>query len=293
MKRRNKGIVIIFVLIFTTAISVMALLLSARAKQYLSLFAGIRKDNEMENIAEMAIEMGKILLDIGQKKYIISEEPGYIKRQYEIDGMKIEILIEDENGKINPNKIFGPEKGEVHTHLLETYKRFFSVMGYQENLSDALLDWIDEDDIPRMAGAEEVFYRTSGFPYIPANKSLYSPEEVLLVAGFTKDIVFGDDKKKGLINFITTFSDGKINVNTCKQEILNALGFSVADIEKIIAERSRRPIEEKFLLGVNKEVYLKNRDVIVFKSGYFTVSCCVIDKEGTQKEIKIFVKRTD
>ncbi|HPP29414.1 MAG TPA: type II secretion system protein GspK [bacterium] len=293
MKKKNKGVIIIFVLIFTTAISVMAILLSVRAKQYLSLFSGIKRDSEIENIAEMGVEMGKILLDIAQKKHMISEEPGYIKRQYEIDGTKIEIVIEDENGKINPDRIFGPEKGEVQTHLLETYKRFFSVMGYPENLSDALLDWIDEDDIPRMAGAESTFYKTSGFSYTPANGPIYNPEEMLFVAGFTEDIVFGDDEKKGLINFITSFSDGKINVNTCQPEVLNALGFSVADIEKITAERARRPIEEKFLLEVNRDAYLKNRDIVVFKSSYFTISACVTDEKGAQKEIKLWVKRDD
>ncbi|MCM8760210.1 MAG: general secretion pathway protein GspK [Candidatus Omnitrophica bacterium] len=293
MKRRNKGFVIIFVLIFTTAISLMAIFLSVRTKQYLSLFSGIKRESQIENIAEMAVEIGKVLLDIGQKKHIISEEPGYIKREYEIDGTRIELLIEDENGKINPNKIFGSEKGEVHTHLLETYKRFFSVMGYPENLSDALLDWIDEDDIPRISGAESAFYRTEGFSYIPANGPIYNPQEMLLVEGFTEDIVFGDDKKKGLINFITFFSDGKINVNSCPLEILSALGFSVADIGKIIAERARRQIEEGFLLGVNREAYLKNRDIIVFKSSYFTISGRVTDQVGTQKEIKLCVKRTD
>ncbi|MCX8082810.1 MAG: general secretion pathway protein GspK [bacterium] len=293
MKKRNEGVVVIFVLIFTTAISMMAIFLGARVKQYISLFSGIKRENEMENIAEMGIEIGKVLLDISQKKHMISEEVGYIKRQYEVDGMNIEILIEDENGKINPNKIFGSEKGEIHTYLLDVYKRFFSVMGYSENLSDALLDWIDEDNIPRAGGAEASFYMSSGFSYLPSNKPLYNPEEMLLVAGFTKDIVFGNNNKKGLINFITTFSDGKINVNTCYPEVLNALGFSTVDVERITTERARRPIEEKFMVEVNKEVYLKNRAVIVFKSSYFTISSRVTDEEGNKKELKAYVRRTD
>ena len=293
MKKKNKGVVIIFVLIFTMAISTMAIFLGARAKQYLSLFSGIKKENEIENIAEMGVEMGMTLLDTAQKKHIISEEPGCIKTEYALEDKKIEILITDENGKINPNRIFGSEKGEFHTRLLDVYKRLFSVMGYTENLSDALLDWIDEDDIPRMAGAESSFYRTSGFSYTPPNRPLYSPDEMLLVAGFTEDIVSGDEEKKGLISFITSFSDGKINVNTCQPEILNAMGFSVADVEKITSERARRPIEERFLLGVNKEAYLKVRDIIVFKSGYFVITSCVTDGEGYRKEVKAYVKRTD
>jgi len=293
MKKRNKGVVIILVLVFTMAISTMAIFLGIRAKQYLSLFSGIKKESEIENIAEMGIEIGKTLLDTAQKKHMISEDPGYIKKEYELDNKKIEILITDENGKINPNRIFGSEKGEIHTRLLEVYKRLFSVMGYTENLSDALLDWIDEDDIPRMSGAESTFYIASGFSYTPPNRPLYSPEEMLLIAGFTENIVFGNEEKKGLINFITSFSDGKINVNACQPEVLNALGFSVADIEKITSERTRRPIEERFLLEVNKEAYLNVRDIVVFKSSYFIISSCVTDIDGTRKEVKAYVKRTD
>lgn len=292
-RKRNKGVVLVFVLIFTTAISTIAIFLTGKTKQYLTLFSGLQEETEFENIEEMGIEIGKVILDMYGKKHIVSEGSGYIKREYEIDGKKIEILIQDENGRINPNKIFGSDKGEINTHLLEVYKRFFSIMGYPENLSDALLDWIDEDDIPRPAGAETVFYRTSGYTYTPANRPLYNPEEILFVPGFTKDIVFGDDKIKGLINFITSFSDGKINVNTCQPEVLNALGFSVADIEKITAERARRPIEERFMLEVNKEVYLKNRPIIVFTSSYFTITSSVIDPKGNRRWSRGYVKKTD
>ncbi|MDD3726438.1 MAG: type II secretion system protein GspK [Candidatus Ratteibacteria bacterium] len=292
-QKSNEGVILIFVLIFATAISALAIFLSGKAKQYITLFSGMQEDIEMENIAEMGTEMGKVLLDIAQKKHIISEVPGYIEKHYEIDGKELEIVIEDENGKINPNKIFGPEKGEINTHLMDIYKMFFTLMGYKETLADALLDWIDEDDMPRPQGAESLFYKTSDLSYLPANRPIYSPEEMLLVAGFTEDIVFGNDEKKGLFNFITSFSDGKINVNTCQPEVLNGLGFSVADIEKITAERLRRPLEERFLLEVNKEVYLKNRPVIVFKSSYFTIYSCVKNEEGDKKELKAYIKQSD
>ena len=293
MKKGNKGVVIVIVLAFTAAISVMAMFLSVRAKEYISVFSGAQRNNEMENLAEMGIRMGKVLLDTTQTRHIITEVPGYIQKKYEIDGREIEITIEDESGKINPNIIFGPGRGEVNTRLLEVYKRFFSVMGYPTRLSDALLDWIDEDDIPRVEGAESIFYRTAGFAYTVPNRAPYTPAEIILVSGFTEEIVFGDDETKGLINFITSFSNGKINVNTCQLEVLNALGFSGENIDKIIAERERRPVEEKFMLEVNKEAYLKYRAIIVFKSNYFAITSRVIDAEGYKKEARAYVLRTD
>lgn len=293
MKKKNEGVVLVFVVIFTLAISSLAIFLSAKSKQYLEVFTGIEKIIERENMAEMGMEMGKVLLDIAQKKHIISDTPGCITRHYEIGDKKIDIVIEDENGRINPNAIFGPERGKVNTKLLEVYKRFFSVMGYSEYLSDALLDWIDEDDIPRQAGAEASFYRATELPYLPANRPLYTPEEMLFVVNFTEDIVYGNDEKVGLINFITCFSDGKINVNSCRPEILSALGFSTAEVEKITEERARRPIEERFLQGVNKEAYLRYRDIITFKSSYFTISSCVTDGDGFKRQTRGYVKKTD
>src|SRR5690606_13432288 len=55
--------------------------------------------------------------------------------------------------------------------------------GMTEDIADAILDWIDEDDEPREYGAEIDYYAALG--YAPANGPLTTIEQLLLVRGVT------------------------------------------------------------------------------------------------------------
>lgn len=297
MKKNNKGIVLVFVLVFTMAISTLVIFFHGKARDYSEVFAGTQQALLLENAAETGIEIGKAIIKADKKTFGIMTEgsPALIKKKYELGDVHLYLTIADENAKINPNKIFGDEKGAVNTLLAETFNRLFIVMGYPVTLPASVIDWIDEDDLQRPGGAESFYYRTAGLSYTPPNRNLYTAEEILMVRDFTEEIVFGDAEKevKGLINFVTSFSDGKINVNTCEPEVLNALGFTAENVEKIAAERARRPVEEKFLTNVNKEVFLKNRSIIVFKSSYFLIEATAVDGKGMQKQVRGYIKRKD
>jgi hypothetical protein len=68
--------------------------------------------------------------------------------------------------------------------------------GMTEELSDAILDWLDEDDEPRPYGAELEYYTTLPTPYEPANGPVSSVEDLLLVRGMTPTILFGADANR-------------------------------------------------------------------------------------------------
>lgn len=71
--------------------------------------------------------------------------------------------------------------------------------GMNEEIADAILDWIDEDDEPREFGAEIEYY--SGLGYGPKNGPLDTLEELLLVRGVTPDLLFGaDSNRNGVID---------------------------------------------------------------------------------------------
>jgi general secretion pathway protein K len=297
MMKKNSGVILLFVMVFTVAISTVVIFFHAKAKNYTDVFAGTQQSFVLENIAETGVEIAKAIIMADKKTSVVVEEesPALIKREYQFGDIRLFLFISDENSKINPNRIFGVEKGRGNTQIAEIFDRLFAVLGYPAAFPSSILDWIDEDDMQRPSGAESFFYRTEGFPYVPPNRNLYTAEEILLVRDFTKEIVFGDEEKEitGLINFITSFSDGKINVNTCGLEMLSALGFPAADAEKIAEERQRRPVEESFLTGVNKEVYLKNRGIIAFKSSYFMIESTAVNGGGIQKHVRCRIKKTD
>ena len=68
-----------------------------------------------------------------------------------------------------------------------------SLPGMTDEVADAILDWIDPDDTPRQFGAEAETYRTLGVPYSPRNGVPQCLEELLLVRGVTRDLLFGAD----------------------------------------------------------------------------------------------------
>ena len=113
-------------------------------------------------------------------------------------------------------------------------------------LLDCVMDWIDANDTTRVNGAEsdDAFYVDRGYP--TKNALLDSVEELLMIKGWTKSMVFGgpaprdgDPPLTGVAPLATVWGDGRINVNSAPREVLLTLPTvdeTVAD--DIIAQRT-------------------------------------------------------
>ncbi len=97
--------------------------------------------------------------------------------------------LENESAKLNLNEILLADLIEADgaRNLL------MSLPGMTEDVADAILDWIDEDDDQREFGAEADFYSGMSPPYAPKNGPLDTVEELLLVRGVTPWLLFGGD----------------------------------------------------------------------------------------------------
>lgn len=73
-------------------------------------------------------------------------------------------------------------------------KALMQLPGMTESIADALLDWMDADRTARQSGAEDDYYATLNPPYSPRNTVPESIEELLLVKGVDRSLLFGDDK---------------------------------------------------------------------------------------------------
>lgn len=92
----------------------------------------------------------------------------------------------DEGSRFNLNS-FNPQR-------VEQYRASLLVLpGMTNELVDALIDWLDEDDTPRPGGAESAYYAGLNPPYGPRNGKLGSVEELLLIKGFTPALLYGED----------------------------------------------------------------------------------------------------
>ncbi len=129
-----------------------------------------------------------------------------------------------------------PEAGRRNVNTLgdEDWEELLDQAGVPEetwaDLIDCFMDWTDEGDEHRLNGAEEddAFYKKQG--YAPKNAPLDTVDEILLIKGFTPAIVYGGppaDPKgeplRGIAHLLTTFGDGKVNVNTASRDVLLTL----------------------------------------------------------------------
>lgn len=99
--------------------------------------------------------------------------------------------VTDEGGKINLNALLKIDRsGKVGHDIL------MKLPNMTEDIANAILDWIDTNDQPRLGGAENETYSTMTPPYRAKNGPLDSLEELLLVKGVTPELLFGGDRNR-------------------------------------------------------------------------------------------------
>lgn len=155
---------------------------------------------------------------------------------------KIILTIEPEPGRRNVNNL-GANDEEREKNL----ERILEVGDIPEDLwpelIESFLDWTDKDDESRLDGAEtETYYATLDEPYEAKNGPLDTVEELLLVKGFNRTILFGgvlpseygDEEPtriSGIGDLLTTYGDGKVNVNAASQRVL----MTLQEVDEIVA----------------------------------------------------------
>jgi len=110
--------------------------------------------------------------------------------------------LEDESARVNLNALIEFEKLSKSLGQ-ETAARdlLMALPGMTEDVADAILDWLDDDDEPREYGAEADYYAGLSPAYAPKNGQLETVEELLLVRGVTPQSLFGADvNRNGMID---------------------------------------------------------------------------------------------
>ncbi len=105
--------------------------------------------------------------------------------------------LEDESARLNINAL--PELDKLQENGGRDL--LMGLPGMTEDVADAILDWMDEDDEPREYGCESDYYQGINPPYYAKNGPLDTVEELLLVRGVTPDLLFGmDTNRNGMID---------------------------------------------------------------------------------------------
>jgi general secretion pathway protein K len=210
----------------------------------------------------------------------------------------IHIVVEDEERKININRLVLTNGNAPDDQRLAVFRRLLEILEIDPSLADAVVDWLDNDDTPRVGGAESTFYLSRKFPYKAKNDFFDTVEELRLVRGVTPEVF------ERIRPFITVYSSGKVNINTAPIQVLMALSagqdaaeaveITEASANEIVEYRKDTPFEKiEEIRNVSpflSDLYQKTRfrDLLevrgtafhVRSTGEFTGTSRVIDSVG-------------
>ncbi len=225
-------------------------------------------------IARDGISVGrKLALDINEDGYTyLDEDDGpEVFDDLDSNGGRLDVKLSDESGRLSLNAIVY-KNGEINKVYYDMYVRLLQELGLSATLADTLADWIDSNDTARKDGAENSdYYLRLDHPYISKGGPLTSVEELYLVKGYGKDEV------KKLSEFVTVYTDGKININTAPREVLDALSADISDdlARGIVSYRKGAPFHEtseiRKVTGL-EQIGFNLQDKIIVKSNIFRAS---------------------
>jgi general secretion pathway protein K len=178
-------------------------------------------------------------------------------------------------------RIVLPNGNAPDDQRLAVFRRLLDVLGIDGTVADAVVDWLDNDDVPRVGGAESPYYSGLPYPYRAKNDLFDTVDEVRLVRGVTREVF------EKLRPFVTVSSSGKVNLNTAPKEVLMALSagadaaeagaIDAATADAIISYRLEhpftRPEEIANVSPFLRELYRRTRvrDLVDTRSTAFHV----------------------
>jgi general secretion pathway protein K len=101
--------------------------------------------------------------------------------EFQFDNALVHIELTDESGKIDLNSAAGDLLQQMFVSAGLTLDK-------AAQLSDAIQDWRDPDDVPQPHGAEASEYKAAGLTYVPRNSPFQTVSEVQQVLGMDYEL---------------------------------------------------------------------------------------------------------
>ena len=246
IRPNRRGMVLIFALWVLGVLTILAVSVAAGIRQKVFLTARLDERARMNYLLQAAVKKtaGYIHQQMEVSAFVFtpvvkmnllnnSGELSSINVGYDragvgyvlADGKSLRWGVVDEESKINLNK----------TNLTVLTNLLSSVLLLKEEeaskLAQALLDWRQFGEGEVSGFFSDDYYSHLQYPYPKKSAAYETLDEILLVKGMNKEMY---DK---LIDFVTIYGDGAVNINTASKEVLMALGLPESLVDKILLAR--------------------------------------------------------
>ena len=301
LRKNQNGMALLLVLVIITLLTSLLMELSYSTLVDQRLTETFRDSTKAYYLAKGGIAAGRMLLKADKNDYDSTDElwhTGIIN--YPVGQGAVSVAITDLDGKLAINELVNGNNPQ--TVVVDRFYRLFSSLEI-EHLADpaelvaALIDWLDSGsqnyqliqtdglDIP-VSGAEDDYYQGLANGYSCKNGPLESMDELLLVKGFSQEVV------NIVAPYLTVNGSNKININTASDKVLLSLSSQLDEqaIEAILEHRQDGPIEKITELEslLADEAYsivksLANQELLGTESRYYRIDSEAMVNDGRQR----------
>lgn len=234
---RRQGFVLVAVLMAVAVLLTGALAFAWFSRMEVRKAEALAFSLEARSLAETAvweIKRGLVLDTNGSDSLL---EPWFGTWPLPVEGnIAVLVRLVPKNDALPVNSLFLPDGITLRRELQIPWQRLWEELKRPE-LAESLLDFLDRDTTPRAGGREDPSF---------LNRPPSSLEELRLFPGIDETLYSGKNEKipKGLEDFLTVHSDGRINVNVAAPGVLELLDptLTPAVVREILEKRNREPL---------------------------------------------------
>ncbi len=291
----ERGVALLLALLVLTLLTALILEFDAEARREYRAAAAFRDDYKASMLTRAAVQATRAVLqqDLMREKMTGQKYDGPTDiwampiKNYAIGDGVLTAQIQDELGKVNLNDLASSTGSEAEQKKkVFRVKRLFELLRVNPNLVDALIDWVDHDEVPQPAGAESLYYQSMRPPYRSANSPLSGLGDLRLIKGFTSDII------ERITPYVTVYpleGGGPININTADPIVLQTLDPSVSQTVaiEIVQGRPYKTKVELDRVGSFQEIGRALRNDYDVKSDYFSAHLAITINETTKTSLAV------
>ena len=312
--RDERGMALLVTLLVIAILVVVTMEFARTMRHHYLVADNLGRGYRLDAIARSGMALGKMLLEKDGRDQNLSDsllDRWAVSDATDLSSLfsdgKLSLRIVDHAGRLQVNSFAlagssGEALRQAFLRLLTSGEFAVENESAARTIVDSVVDWIDNDDQELEMGAETGYYQSAGKEYSCRNGPLRSVEELLLVRGVTREVLFGTEGKLALADFLTVYGgDGKVNINTADLVVLAALNPPMTAAQAKNLDEFRRDDGNKELL-TDPNWYLQvpswpgdvsfDPQLMTTRSSYFSIEAAGSDGNGLRR-LKAMVRRDD
>jgi general secretion pathway protein K len=286
----ERGVALLLALLVLSLLVALILEFDAEARREYREAAAFRDNFKASMLTRAAVQAARAVL---QADFLRDRQTGALFdgptdlwampiKNYAIGDGFLSAQIEDERGKLNVNDLRMTAGDELKRKAkIFRMKRLFELLQIQPDLVDAIVDWVDLDEVPEPAGAESLYYQSQKPPYRAANAPLETLGDLRLVKGFTPELI---DRLSRYVTVYPPEGEALLNLNTADPFVIQAMDPAITQTMamEIVQGRPFRNKTDLDRIGSFQEIGQKLRTEYDIKSQYFSARLSITVNETTK-----------